>query len=99
MSISNAKLYLHVMINNLENCIEEGSEVTYQDLINQCKKVLKELEDQNMDSNYDVIQGDCPNCPFADLFGGFCFYYRFYPANIGYGEATCRCEELKSRED
>lgn len=60
---------------------------------------LKELEGQNMDSNYDVIQGDCPNCPFADLFGGFCFYYRFYPANIGYGEATCRCEELKSRED
>lgn len=52
-----------------------------------------------MDSNYDVIQGDCPRCPFADLFGGFCFYYRFYPANIGYGEATCRCEELKSRED
>ena len=99
MSISNAKLYLHGMINNLENCIEEGSEVTYQDLINQCKKVLKELEGQNMDSNYDVIQGDCPKCPFADLFGGFCFYYRFYPANIGYGEATCRCEELKSRED
>ena len=60
---------------------------------------LKELEGQNMNSNYDVIQGDCPNCPFADLFGGFCFYYRFYPANIGYGEATCRCEELKSRED
>ena len=99
MSISNAKLYLHGMINNLENCIEDGSEVTYQDLINQCKKVLKELEDQNMDSNYDVIQGDCPRCPFADLFGGFCFYYGFYPANIGYGEATCRCEELKSRED
>lgn len=44
MSISNAKLYLHGMINNLENCIEEGSKVTYQDLINQCKKVLKELE-------------------------------------------------------
>ena len=60
---------------------------------------LKELEGQNMDSNYDVIQGDCPCCPFADLFGGFCFYYRFYPANIGYGEATCRCEELKPRED
>lgn len=37
-----------------------------------------------MNSNYDVIQCDCPNCPFADLFGGFCFYYRFYPANIGY---------------
>ena len=53
----------------------------------------------DMDSNYDVIQGDCPSCPFADLFGGFCFYYRFHPANIGYGEATCRCEELKSRED
>ena len=51
-----------------------------------------------MNSNYDVIQGDCPNCPFADLFGGFCFYYRFHPANIGYGEATCRCEELKPRE-
>ena len=60
---------------------------------------LKELEGQNMDSKYDVIQGDCPCCPFADLFGGFCFYYRFYPANIGYGEATCRCEELKPRED
>lgn len=60
---------------------------------------LKELEGQNMDSNYDVIQGDCPCCPFADLFGGFCFYYRLYPANIGYGEATCRCEELKPRED
>ena len=52
-----------------------------------------------MDSNYDVIQGDCPCCPFADLFGGFCFYYRFYPANIGYGEATCRCEELKPKDD
>jgi hypothetical protein len=43
MSKSNAKLYLHDMINNLENCIEEGSEVTYQNIINQCKKVLKEL--------------------------------------------------------
>lgn len=53
----------------------------------------------DMNSNYDVIQGDCPNCPFADLFGGFCFYYRFYPANIGCGEATCRCEELKPNED
>ena len=52
-----------------------------------------------MDSNYDVIQGDCPCCPFADLFGGFWFYYRFYPANIGYGEATCRCEKLKPNED
>ena len=51
----------------------------------------------DMDSNYDVIQGDCPNCPFGDLFGGFCFYYRFYPANIGYGEATCRCEKLKQK--
>ena len=53
----------------------------------------------DMNSNYDVIQGDCPNCPFADLFGGFCFYYRFYPVNIGYGEATCRCEKLKPNED
>lgn len=53
----------------------------------------------DMNSNYDVIQGDCPNCPFADLFGGFCFYYRFYLANIGCGEATCRCEELKPNED
>ena len=53
----------------------------------------------DMNSNYDVIQGDCPNCPFADLFGGFCFYYGFYPANIGYGEATCRCEKLKPNED
>lgn len=52
-----------------------------------------------MNSNYDVIQGDCPNCPFADLFGGFCFYYRFYPANIGCGEATCRCEKLTPNED
>ncbi len=52
-----------------------------------------------MNSNYDVIQGDCPNCPFADLFGGFCFYYSFYPVNIGYGEATCRCEKLKQNED
>ena len=45
MSLSKAKLYLHDMINNLENCIEEGSYVTYQDIINQCKKVLKELEE------------------------------------------------------
>lgn len=45
MSISKAKLYLHGIINNLENCIEEGSYVTYQDIINQCKKVLKELEE------------------------------------------------------
>ena len=52
-----------------------------------------------MDSNYDVIQGDCPNFPFADLFGGFCFYYRFYPTNISYGEATCRCEKLKPNKD
>ena len=35
MSISKAKLYLHGMINNLENCIEEGSYVTYKDIINQ----------------------------------------------------------------
>ena len=52
-----------------------------------------------MNSNYDVIQGDCPNCPFADLFGGFCFYYRFYHTNISYGEATCRCEKLKPNKD
>lgn len=45
MSIKNAKLHLHGMINNLENCIEEGSYVTYQDIINQYKKVLKELEE------------------------------------------------------
>lgn len=45
MSISKAKLYLHNIINNTENCIEEGSYVTYQDIINQCKKVLKELEE------------------------------------------------------
>ena len=45
MSISKAKLHLHGIINNLENCIEEGSYVTYQDIINQCKKVLKELEE------------------------------------------------------
>lgn len=44
MSLSKAKLYLHCMINNLENCIEEGSYVTYQNIINQCKKALKELE-------------------------------------------------------
>ena len=45
MNIKNAKLYLHGIINNLENYIEEGSYVTYQDIINQCKKVLKELEE------------------------------------------------------
>lgn len=45
MSIKNAKLHLYGIINNLENCIEEGSEITYQDIINQCKKALKELED------------------------------------------------------
>ena len=53
----------------------------------------------DMNSNYDVIQGDCHNCPFADLFGGFCFYYRFYPTKISYGEATCRCEKLKPNKD
>lgn len=51
-----------------------------------------------MDSNYDVIQGNCPYCPFADLFAGYCSYYNFYPANINFGEVTCRCEELKRRE-
>lgn len=45
MSISKAKLHLHGIINNFENCIEEGSYVTYQDIIDQCKKALKELED------------------------------------------------------
>ena len=49
MSIKNAKLHLHCMINNLENCIEEGSYVTYQDIINQCKKTLKELEEIEYD--------------------------------------------------
>ena len=46
MSIKNAKLYLNGIINNLEDCIDEGSYVTYQDIINQCKKTLKELEDE-----------------------------------------------------
>ena len=50
-----------------------------------------------MDSNYDVIQGNCPCCPFSDLFAGYCSYYNFYPANINFGEATCRCEELKKK--
>lgn len=50
-----------------------------------------------MDSNYDVIQGNCPCCPFADLFAGYCSYYNFYPVNINFGEVTCRCEELKKK--
>lgn len=50
-----------------------------------------------MDSNYDVIQGNCPCCPFSDLFTGYCSYYNFYPANINFGEVTCRCEELKKK--
>lgn len=50
-----------------------------------------------MDSNYDVIQGNCPCWPFVDLFAGYCSYYNFYPANINFGKATCRCEELKKK--
>lgn len=33
------------MINKLYSCIGKGSYITYQDIINQCEKVLKELED------------------------------------------------------
>lgn len=47
----------------------------------------------------NVIQGDCPCCPYADLYGGYCAYYRFFPANINFGEATCRCENLKPRKE
>lgn len=92
MRILYAKMYLNGIVENNKDNPE------MQNVIGQIKRHLKSWR-IDMDSNYDVIQGDCPSCPFADLFGGFCFYYRFYPANIGYGEATCRCEELKSRED
>lgn len=47
----------------------------------------------------NVIQGDCPCCPYADLYGGYCSYYHFFPANINFGEATCRCENLKPRKE
>lgn len=52
-----------------------------------------------MNSIYDVIQGDCLNCPFFGSLSGYCLYYGFYPANMGYGEATCRCERLKPNEN
>lgn len=45
MSKEKAKIYLHAMINKLYSCIGKGSYITYQDIINQCEKVLKELED------------------------------------------------------
>ena len=47
----------------------------------------------------NVIQGDCPCCPYADLYGGYCSYYHFFPANINFGEATCRFENLKPRKE
>ena len=94
-----ASVYACSAIFDEKTKVIEGRQKVLEKAIVNLHDALKELEGQNMDSNYDVIQGDCPCCPFADLFGGFCFYYRFYPANIGYGEATCRCEELKPRED
>ncbi len=30
----------------------------------------------------NVIQGDCPCCPYADLYGGYCSYYHFFPCRI-----------------
>lgn len=47
----------------------------------------------------NVIQGNCPCCPYADLYGGYCSYYHFFPANINFGEATYRCENLKPRKE
>ena len=94
-----ASVYACSAIFDEKTKVIEGRQKELEKAIVNLHDALKELEGQNMDSNYDVIQGDCPCCPFADLFGGFCFYYRFYPANIGYGEATCRCEELKPRDD
>ena len=94
-----ASVYACSAIFDEKTKVIEGRQKVLEKSIVNLHDALKELEGQNMDSNYDVIQGDCPCCPFADLFGGFCFYYRFYPANIGYGEATCRCEELKPRDD
>lgn len=43
MSKEKAKIYLHAMINKLYSCIGKGSYIT--DIINQCEKALKELED------------------------------------------------------
>ena len=94
-----ASVYACSAIFDEKTKVIEGRQKVFEKSIVNLHDALKELEGQNMDSNYDVIQGDCPNCPFADLFGGFCFYYRFYPANIGYGEATCRCEKLKPNKD
>ena len=99
MSEERAKIYLKSALSEFELYESLGIKDYLKSAHDNMVKALKELEEQNMDSNYDVIQGDCPCCPFADLFGGFCFYYRFYPANIGYGEATCRCEELKPMKD
>lgn len=45
MSKEKAKIYLHTMINKLYSCIGRGSYITYQDIINQCEKAIKELED------------------------------------------------------
>lgn len=105
------KAIVHLCIGDFIDTVEEiipdsdrefGFGVVFKDCgLIQDPKDVEALLDKKSDtnSNCDVIQGDCPNCPFADLFGGFCFYYRFYPANIGYGEATCRCEKLKPNED
>ena len=94
-----ASVYACSAIFDEKTKVIEGRQKVLEKSIVNLHDALKELEGQNMDSNYDVIQGDCPCCPFADLFGGFCFYYRFYPTNISYGEATCRCEKLKPNED
>lgn len=32
----------------------------------------------------NVMQEDCPCCPYADLYGGYCSYYHFFPANKQY---------------
>lgn len=45
MSKEKAKIYLYAMINKLYSCIGKGSYITYQDIINQCEKAIKELED------------------------------------------------------
>ena len=94
-----ASVYACSAIFDEKTKVIEGRQKELEKAIINLHDAIKELEGQNMDSNYDVIQGDCPCCPFADLFGGFCFYYRFYPTNISYGEATCRCEKLKPNKD
>lgn len=44
MNKPKARLYLKGIILNLEQAEEEGYYVAYRDIINQCKKALKELE-------------------------------------------------------